>query len=98
MRKLLRGSARIVLVLVVARVAAAFVWPTINDVATGKTPQYADLQPQRFVPPYDRVFGDAIASAHARGWDVAREDRSGGMIDAVATTPVFRFRDDVTVT
>jgi uncharacterized protein (DUF1499 family) len=97
-RKLLRGLAWIVVVLVMARVAAAFVWPTINDVATGKTPQYADLQPQRFAQPYDRVYDAALASARALGWNVTREDRAGGTIDAVATTRVFRFRDDVTVT
>ena len=50
MRRLLRGLGWIVLVLVLARIAAAFVWPTINDIST------------------------------------------------IATTPVFRFRDDVTVT
>jgi uncharacterized protein (DUF1499 family) len=59
---------------------------------------YDHLQPQRFTQPYDRVFDAAIASAHALGWEITREDRAGGTIDTVATTPVFRFRDDVTVT
>ncbi len=97
-RRLLRGLGWTVLVLVLARVAAAFVWPTINDIATGRTPQYPDLRPQHFAQPYERVYDGALASAHALGWDVTQENRERGEIDAVATTPVFRFRDDVTVT
>lgn len=98
MRRLLRRLGLVVLVLVLARIGAAFVWPTINDVATGKTPQYADLQPQRFPQPYDRVYDAARASATALGWEVTDDRSHAGEIQAVATTPVFRFKDDVTVT
>ena len=98
MKRLLRGLGYVVVALVVARVVAAFVWPTINDVTTGETPQYADLQPQRFSAPPDRVFDAALASAQALGWEVTGRDREQREIQAVATTPVFRFKDDVAVT
>jgi len=88
----------VLLVLVALRVVAAMIWPTINDVQTGATPEYADLQPQRFTQPYDRVFDAAIAAGEELGWDVTAEDRTQGEIRAVATTPLFRFKDDVTVT
>jgi hypothetical protein len=88
----------VVLALVAARVVAAFVWPMINDVRTGTTPEYPDLQTQRFAQPYERVYDAALASARALGWDVTASNRDGGRIEAIDTTPLFRFKDDVTVT
>ncbi len=78
-------------------------WPRINDVRTGETPQYADLQPQRFNQPLEKVFAAALAVAHANGWDIrlteALPNASGqGVIEATATTRLFKFKDDVTVT
>lgn len=97
MKTWLRRMGMIVAVLVAARLVAACVWPTINDVKTGETPQYADLQPQRFAQPYDRVFDAALATAASLGWEVTGQDRGDGTIEAVATTRVFRFKDDVTI-
>jgi uncharacterized protein (DUF1499 family) len=98
MRTVLKWIGIVVLALVALRVVAAFIWPTINDVETGATPQYADLQPQRFAAPRDRVFDNALATARDLGWEVTGDDRGAGVIRAVATTRVFRFKDDVTVT
>jgi uncharacterized protein (DUF1499 family) len=98
MRRVVRGIGYVLVFVIVARIAAAFVWPTINDVTTGETPEYADLQPQRIDAPPARVFDAALASAQALGWDVAATDRDAGRIEAVATTRVFRFKDDVTIT
>ena len=98
MRKFAKRVGIVLLVLVLARVVAAFIWPTINDVQTGATPQYADLQPQRFAEPADRVFGAALESAKALGWEVTAQDAARGEIQAVDTTRIFRFKDDVTVT
>ena len=88
-------------VLVVVRIVAGCFNPAlnINDVTTGATPEYPDLQAQRFAAPVERVFEAASAVAHATPhWEVTREDRASGVIDAVATTPLFRFKDDVTIT
>jgi uncharacterized protein (DUF1499 family) len=98
LKKILKRIGLVLAVLVAARVVAAFIWPTINDVKTGETPQYADLQSQRFNQPYDRVFDVALATAQALGWEVTAQDRNQGEIQAVATTTVFRFKDDVTIT
>ena len=97
-RKIFKGIGLLLAVLIAARLVAAFLWPTINDVKTGETPQYADLQPQRFNQPYDHVFAAALATAQALGWEVTTQGRTQGEIRAVATTPVFRFKDDVTIT
>jgi uncharacterized protein (DUF1499 family) len=95
---MLRRIGILVVVLVAARVLAACIWPTINDVRTGATPQYADLKPQRFAQPYERVFEAALATAATEGWDVTANDRDRGEIQAVATTSLLRFKDDVTIT
>ncbi|MEY3283140.1 MAG: DUF1499 domain-containing protein [Acidobacteriota bacterium] len=75
------------------------IWPMINDVRTGETPQYADLQPQRLA---GRSIGEAFDAAMdvvaAMEWEIREANRDQGVIEAVATVPVFRFRDDVTIT
>src|ERR1051326_5491877 len=97
-KKIVRGCVRLLATLISLRVVAALLWPTINDVKTGETPEYADLQPQQFTQPYERVFDAALATAQALTWEVTAQDRDQGEIRAVATTRVFRFKDDVTIT
>ena len=89
------------LVLVVIRVVAGCLNPAlnINDVTTGATPEYPDLQPQRFAAPVAGVFAAASAVAHAtENWAVTKEDAGSGVIEAVATTPLMHFNDDITIT
>ena len=78
------------------------IWPRINDIKTGETPQYADLQPQRFNQPVEKVYDAALASVRAMGLEIREEKRdpsnNGGIIEAVATTRLFKFKDDVTIT
>lgn len=89
----------VLIVLVVSGVViASMIWPRINDVATGETAEYPDLQPQEFKQPYYRVFDAALGVARELGWEVETEDRGNGAFHAVATTALLRFRDDVTVT
>ena len=99
--KIARRIGVVLVVLVVIRVVAGCFNPAlnINDVTTGATPQYPDLQPQRFAAPVERVFDAASAVAHATAnWEVTQEDRASGVIEAVATTPLMHFKDDVTIT
>ena len=72
--------------------------PVINDVETGKTRQYPDLQPQRLRASRDVVVAavDAVAQRQAR-WRVEAFDADAGTLKAVATTRLVRFRDDVWV-
>ncbi len=100
MKKLLRRGGLVLVVLVVVRVVVGCLAPqlNINDVTTGATPLYPDLQPQRFAKPMPQVFDAASTVAHAEGWDVTQEDRTTGTIQAVATTNLMRFKDDVTIT
>ena len=97
-KKIALGGGFMLAVLIGLMAVAAVIWPTLNDVKTGETPEYADLRPQQFKHPYERVFDAALATAQALGWEVTARDRDQGEIRAVATTRVFRFKDDVTIT
>ena len=83
--------------------ALGLIWPRINDVRTGDTPQYPDIQPQRFNRPMKEVFDTALAVAKDSGWEIRlTEAVTGepvqGTIEATATTRLFKFKDDVTIT
>ena len=98
MKKIARRGGIVLAMLVSLRIVAALVWPTINDVTTGVTAEYPDLQPQTFQQSYEQVFDTAATVGRELGWDVTDEDRATGLIQAIATTRLMRFKDDVTVT
>jgi len=74
-------------------------WPFINIVETGKTPEYPDIQPCLYPLPFDQVYNAAhgVIQSLSR-WRMVQEDKNIGMIGAEATTPFFRFIDDITIT
>jgi uncharacterized protein (DUF1499 family) len=74
------------------------IWPPINDVSTGATPQYGDIQPQRFSQSSEQVFNAALETSRQMGWEIRESAPATGTIEAVATTRLFKFKDDVTVT
>lgn len=45
----------------------------------------------------DAAFDRALEVAESLGWDVVARDRDAGIIEAVDTTPFFRFKDDVVI-
>ena len=80
--------------------ALGLIWPRINDVRTGETPEYPDIQPQRFAPPLDvsRVFDAALDASRGMGWEIREVAKDQGVIEAIATTRILKFKDDVTIT
>lgn len=96
--KVIAGVIVAVVLLASAPFILGLIWPRINDVRTGATPQYPDIQPQRFNRPFDKVFDAALATAQTLGWEVRESNREQGTIEAVATTRIFKFKDDVTIT
>jgi uncharacterized protein (DUF1499 family) len=91
-------------VLLVAVGIAAFValtrWPLINDVETGRTPEYPDLRVREFVTAESTVAKAARKTVERLPrWTFVGEGRGPGgtEIQAVARTRVFSFKDDVTI-
>lgn len=80
--------------------ASRLAWPLINDVKTGETPEYPDIQPQRFAPPieFDRVFNAALETAKGMDWEIREANAQEGTIEAIATTKLFKFKDEITIT
>jgi uncharacterized protein (DUF1499 family) len=71
-------------------------FPAINDVRTGGTPEYPDLQPRRYRLPRERVWEAALATARSRrGWEIIAADQS--RIRAVADVLLTPFKDEVAI-
>ena len=75
------------------------IWPVINEVSTGETPQYPDIRPQslRFSP--DLVLERAVETIDdLPRWETATVDRESRVIDAEAATWLLGFTSDITIT
>ena len=96
--KVIAGSVVALVLLASSPFILRLIWPRVNDVKTGATPEYPDVQPQRFNQPLDKVYEAALAAAQAMGWEMRETNREQGIIEAIATTRLFKFKDDVTVT
>jgi uncharacterized protein (DUF1499 family) len=97
-RQLLTVLGILVAVVVTGLLVAASIWPVINEVETGRTPEYPDLQPQYYNADPGRVFTqsrDAITSMTR--WKVVSSESASHTIKATHETYVFGFIDDVTV-
>src|SRR5688572_3841218 len=58
---------------------------------------YPDIQPLALRVPAAQAFDAALAAAQRMGWEVVASDRAAGRIEAVATTSLLRFKDDVVI-
>src|SRR6476619_1527881 len=74
----------------------ALIPPRINDVETGRTPQYPDVQPLHVGLPPERVFTvvSEVAGRHKRR-TVGKVDPHARVLTAEARTALWRFCDDV---
>lgn len=97
-RKILLTIAGLIGLLVAAILVSANIWPVINIVETGATPEYAELQPSYFSADPQRVFDEAKAAAGSiERWQVVRDDVAQRTIEATATTATFSFVDDISI-
>ena len=58
---------------------------------------YPDVETLRLAAAPSDSFDRAVAAARDSGWEIAREDRAGMVLEATATTFWFGFKDDVVV-
>lgn len=88
------------LAVVAGAVWAFAAWPRINDVETGRTPEYSDLQVKAYVAGEEKV-SRAVQETIRRlpRWTLVGVGRgpAGTSIQAVHETRLFRFKDDVSV-
>ena len=57
----------------------------------------SDIHPQCFKQPRDKIFHAALDSTNALQWHIAAAIENEGRIEATATTPIMRFKDDVVI-
>ena len=88
------------LALVAGAIYAVVAWPHINDVETGRTPEYPDLQVKTYIAREEKVAkaAEEVISRLPR-WTLvgAGKGPGGHSIQAVHETRVFGFKDDVTI-
>ena len=93
---------RLLVLALVAAAAVAFVaWPRISDVETGRTPEYPDLKDRDYGASEEAVAKaarEALSSLPRWSYVGSASGPGGTRIQAVHTTRVFRFKDDVTIT
>lgn len=97
-RKVLIALAVVVGLFVTATLVSASMWPVINVVETGRTPQYPDVLPQYFSADPKRVFEESERAVIAiDGWRVESSDSGIGVINATRETRLMGFIDDITI-
>jgi len=58
---------------------------------------YPDVQTIRTSLEIEAAFDRALAVAGELGWDVYHQDRNAGIIEAVETTAIMAFKDDIVI-
>lgn len=77
---------------------AASIWPVINEVETGKTPEYPEIRPQYYTAEPKRVFEESRGAIEAMDrWKLVSADNASRTIKATHETYVLGFIDDVTI-
>lgn len=67
------------------------------DVIEQQKAAYPSLDTLRSPYSFTRAYNLALTTARDMGWEITREDPNAGFIEAVATTPIMNFRDDVVI-
>lgn len=90
----------VLLLFVFGAVVAATAWPRLNDVETGRTPEYPDLQVREYdARPEEVVRAVKGVLARLPRWSLVGSGSgpAGSAMAAAHTTRFFRFKDDVNV-
>ena len=94
-RRWLLAGAAVVLVFGIAQRR----WLTVNDITTGQTPEYPELQPRLYAADVSAVHSAAEAACRSLPrWRIVSQE-SGDFMDlhAEVRTFLFGFVDDVTI-
>ena len=58
---------------------------------------YPDLKPLQTPLDFDTAFTKALQTARAMGWEITLNDPKTGLIEAVDTTKIMAFKDDIVI-
>jgi uncharacterized protein (DUF1499 family) len=58
---------------------------------------YPDIRPLAVGAPRAQVFDAALRAARGMGWEIVAPDVSTGRIEAIDTTRLMRFKDDIVI-
>lgn len=68
-----------------------------EEVITQQQEAYPDIATLTSPRSYTSSYNVALTTAKAMGWEIVREDPNGGFIEAVDTTAIMQFKDDVVI-
>jgi uncharacterized protein (DUF1499 family) len=96
-----RAFKLLLLAAVLGAAAFAFTrWPILNDVETGRTPEYPDLQPRAYAQGEEvvaRAARAAVESLPRFTFVGAGSGRGGSELQALARAPIVPLKSDVNV-
>lgn len=98
MRSVLTTLAVLMGLAVVALLVSVSIWPVIDEVETGSTPEYPDLQPRYYSAEPARVFDEVERSVESLDrWTVVASGAASRRIEAERTSEWLGLVDDVTL-
>jgi uncharacterized protein (DUF1499 family) len=68
-----------------------------DEIARIQKAAYPDIRPRDLADTPARAFERALRAARGMGWAVVAAVPEDGRIEATATTPLLRFKDDVVI-
>jgi uncharacterized protein (DUF1499 family) len=68
-----------------------------QDVILQQREAYPNLQTLSSAQSYDDAYNRAVQVTTELGWEIYHEDRNAGVIEAVDTTAVMAFKDDIVI-
>ena len=84
--------------LVVAMIVSAMIWPVINEVETGVTPHYPEIEPRYYATSPERIFEEVRESVTALSkWELVLVDPREARVEAERTTAVVGLVSDITI-
>ena len=90
----------VILAVLGGALAAVIAWPRLNDVETGRTPEYPDLQVRMYIAPLPSIFAASKrVVAELPNWTLigAGSGPAGSEIKAKAGIPVLPLKYAVTI-
>ena len=77
--------------------ARTWTYLTRNSAETGDIAAFPELRTRTYADPPQQVYEAALAAAEVLGWEISHSDPAALSFDAVATTRLWRFQDQVEV-